>query len=259
MAGSLEEKRREHLEVIAAVAHDIRNPLSSIAMASELLASRSEGKNREMCMIIHRQVNMLDRLVGDLLEGSRIASGQIDLHFATHDLGALIRDCVNLHRSSVSGHEFKLEIQDEPLLCRCDNRLLTQVVNNLISNAVKYSPRGGLVTLKARVENKEIVFEVKDEGIGIEPQDQIDIFKPFHRAKQTKSKYPGVGLGLSTSQAIVEAHEGKLSVKSELGHGTEFTVRISRNNIKKDVPGSPVRLESQNPDSLSEKESSYFN
>jgi two-component system sensor histidine kinase MtrB len=221
MAERLEEKQKEQLHFIAAIAHDLRNPLSSMSMASELLDRTGHEEYRDLTSIISRQVKNLDRMVGDLLDTARIEAGQIDFKFSSHDINTLIMESVQLHRTGSDLHQFDVDLPDEPLLSQCDGGRISQVMNNLLSNAIKYSPNGGRVTVKARRADG-IEISVTDEGIGIAPEDLNDIFKPFNRTAATRGTIPGIGLGLSASRRIIEGHGGKLMVKSELRSGSTF-------------------------------------
>jgi two-component system, OmpR family, sensor histidine kinase MtrB len=222
MADRLQENQQEQLRFIAAIAHDLRNPLYSISMTSELLNLKGDPEYRNLANIISRQVKNLDRMVGDLLDTARIEARQIDLDFSSHDINSLIMDAVQLHGTGADMHRFKLDLPDEPLLCECDGGRISQVLNNLLSNAIKYSPNGGTITVKAHRVGDEAVVSVTDEGIGIAPKDLNNIFKPFNRTTETRRTIPGIGLGLSTSRRIVEGHGGKFMVNSELRSGSTF-------------------------------------
>lgn len=222
MADRVEEKQKEQLRFIAAIAHDLRNPLSSMMMASELLRRKGDSKSRNLTGTILRQVKNLDRMVGDLLDTARIEAGYLDLRFERCNISSLIEDSVNLHLSGADLHLFRVELPGEPLLCECDGARISQVMNNLLSNAVKYSPNGGAVTVNARHARDEIVVSVADEGIGIAPRELDQIFRPFTRTQATRDTIQGIGLGLSVSRHIVEGHGGKLWVESQPGAGSTF-------------------------------------
>lgn len=226
MADRLEERRQEQLRFIASIAHDLRNPLNSMSLVSELLAGKCGGEDRDMVQILLRQVKNLDRLVSDLLETSRIEAGQLELEMIDQDVGDLIRDAVELYRTGAELHTFAVEIIDEPIVCRCDGRRIGQVINNLVSNAVKYSPNGGMIRIKAWKEDDRFFISVEDQGMGIAPQDLGNIFTPFYRTNATKGTIPGIGLGLAASRRIVEAHGGTLQVESTPGKGSRFCVML---------------------------------
>jgi len=226
MADSLEQRRQEQLRFIASIAHDLRNPMHSILLTADLLNRKARGEDREPMRIILRQMQNLDRLVGDLLDTTRIEAGQLILHVAVHDLRSLILDAVELHRTGATIHDFIVGLPDGPLACRCDSARIAQVMNNLLSNAVKYSPNGGTIRVSAGRDEDEIEITVSDEGIGIERGDIENIFTPFRRTAATRSTIAGVGLGLSTSRRIIRAHHGELSVGSIPGRGSTFTIRM---------------------------------
>lgn len=226
MADWLEEKRQDQLRFIASIAHDLRNPLNSMSMASEVLMGQSQEDARELSKIIFHQVRNLDRLVGDLLDTTRIEAGQFDLNLSENDIGGLIKNAVGLHQTSSNLHEFQTHLPTDPLLCKCDSSRLSQVLNNLLSNAIKYSPNGGTITIKASLEGDEVQVSISDQGIGIEPQDMENIFRPFHRAKNTRNAIPGIGLGLSASRRIIEAHKGRMWVASTSGKGSTFYIAL---------------------------------
>lgn len=226
MSERLAETRNDQLSFIASIAHDLRNPLNSMSMAAQLLLRNGEVAGRDVPSIIVRQVKNLDRIVGDLLDTTRIEAGQLDIELSNQDVGPILRDAVELHRTTSGLHNFKLEMPNRLLACKCDRGRLSQVMNNLFSNAIKYSPNGGTVTVKVWEEKHQTFISVADHGIGIDPQDLDSIFKPFHRAKATKNTIPGIGLGLSASRKILEAHGGNLSVESILGKGSTFFVSI---------------------------------
>ncbi|MEX1031772.1 MAG: ATP-binding protein [Cellvibrionaceae bacterium] len=224
MADRLEARRQDQLYFIASIAHDLRNPLHSISLTSQLLAAKSSDEDRELANVVLRQVNNLDHLVLDLLDTSRIEAGQLDLQLAEHDVNDVVRDAVALHRGTAELHQFTVDTASDPVLCRCDRSRLSQVLNNLLSNAVKYSPNGGAIRVTAHAEEESVVMSVSDQGIGIALEDLDNIFKPFHRTKLTRGTIPGIGLGLSASRRIVEAHGGSLEVESVPDVGSTFRV-----------------------------------
>lgn len=237
MADRLEERRQDQLSFVASIAHDLRNPLNSISMVSELLVQKSADKDQELARIVLRQVHSLDQLVQDLLDVSRIEAGQLDLKFTWHELKPLIRDAVDFQRGGRDLHQWKVDLPDDAILCHCDRVRMGQVLNNLLSNAMKYSPNGGLIIVRVRQNAEEISIEVQDQGIGVPPDEQDRIFKPFQRSSQTRHTIPGIGLGLSASRRIVEAHGGHLTVASADGGGSLFRVVLPR----KEAAESPAQ------------------
>ena len=166
----------------------------------------------------------LDRLLQDLLDTARIEAGQFELEYSVHDVTVLVKDAVELHKNWPIPHHFRLEIPDQPLLCMCDEARISQVLTNLLSNAMKYSPDRSTITVKAAADEELVIVEVTDQGIGIDSSELKSIFKPFRRTTATRGVYPGTGLGLSASRRIIESHGGRLEVESRLGAGSTFTV-----------------------------------
>ncbi len=228
MADWLEEKRQDQLRFIASIAHDLRNPLNSMSMASEVLLSQSQNENIELSQIIFTQVQSLDRLVGDLLDTTRIEAGQLSLSFKKNNLTQIIQDSVKLFQTSSRIHQFRVEHSDRELLYTCDSQRISQVLGNLLSNAVKYSPNGGEIKIESKRDAQYISISVTDSGLGIDESDFENIFKPFHRTKTTKNSIPGIGLGLSASRRIIEAHGGTLKVTSAISNGSTFSIYLPR-------------------------------
>ena len=222
------DQRRARLKFLASVAHDIRNPLSAIRMSGEALKEEfaPTDERRSLSEIITRQAGYLDRMVGDLLDSSRIEAGQLELAKRSASLSELIEDCVGLHRQLSQLHRFRLELPERPVICQFDPLRISQVMNNLVSNAIKYSPEGGTIRVILRVAAGESLIQVTDDGIGIAEGDLQQIFEPFRRTALTKQTIPGIGLGLSVTKRIVEAHGGTISVESSPGQGSKFSVRL---------------------------------
>lgn len=232
MADKLEERRQDQLRFIASIAHDLRNPLNSMAMASELLVTQTDSDSAELSKILFNQVKNLDRLVGDLLDSTRIEAGQLKLSLTLNDINQLIREAVKLHQISSKLHVFKLLLSAEGLSCSCDPTRLSQVLNNLISNALKYSPNGDEIEVSSESINNQILIKITDHGIGIAEEDIENIFQPFHRTKATRDSIPGIGLGLAASRKIVEAHGGRLWVSSSLSKGSTFHIQLPKTSAR---------------------------
>lgn len=221
MAERLEERRREQLRFISNVVHDLRNPLHSITMASELLELKNDA-NGELVQAIFRQVANLDALLAELLDLSRIQAGELDLQLSRQDMAVLLREAVERNRKGDELHHFVVETRAESLPCVMDARRMSHVLNSLLSNAVKYSPQGGQIKVAAWQEKGRIAVSVSDQGVGIAREEQENIFKPFYRLKLPGMSIPGKGLGLSTSRRVIEAHQGCLAVESRPGQGSTF-------------------------------------
>jgi signal transduction histidine kinase len=228
MAGTIESARDQRLKFIASVAHDLRNPLNSIKMATELLASPQtpEDKKQGFVDIAIRQVTQMDVMINDLLDTAGIESGNLKLQKQTTDLTAIVRDAAAPFQVQSGRHLVSCELPQDELLCEVDGGRIAQVLGNLINNAIKYSPHGGRVEIRLAHEGGTGVVTVSDEGIGVKLSDVGSIFEPFRRTSSTRDAFPGVGLGLSVSRRIVEAHGGTIEARPRAGKGTVFVVTL---------------------------------
>ena len=143
------------------------------------------------------------------------------------DARQLVRNVVELFESSSSKHDVSLRIPETALRLRCDPLRIEQVVTNLVSNAIKYSPHGGTIDVSLRTVGQEAVIEVCDHGIGISLVDQRRLFEPFQRLDLSREAIPGVGLGLFIVRRIVEVHGGRIEVESTVDKGSTFRVSLS--------------------------------
>jgi signal transduction histidine kinase len=219
MADSLARQRENQLAFLAGVAHDLRNPLSVLKLATMTTSP-------DRVPIMKRQVDYLDRMVGDLLDASRIEAGQLELRPKQEDARGLVCEVYELFRDLSPVHQLSIDVPDKPVILYCDALRIEQVLNNLVSNAIKYSPKGGPVEITLEDFEGEAVISVTDYGLGIPSDQRNRIFEPFRRARLTKEYIPGIGLGLSVARRIVEAHQGQLDVRSEEGKGSTFFVHL---------------------------------
>ena len=156
----------------------------------------------------------------------RVEAGQLALHVAPHDLGQLVREAVELHRDVSEQHTLQLQLPPSPLSAAVDAVRVSQVLNNLLSNALKYSPGGGVVQVRLERAEGEARVSVQDGGVGIPPEEHASIFEPFRRARASREHIPGVGLGLSVARRIALAHGGRISLASAPGEGSTFTLHL---------------------------------
>ncbi len=235
MADRLGENRKTQVGFLAAIAHDLKNPLSAIKMSADLLVDQGDipaEQRRQLLDVISRQATRLDRIVGDLLDMSRIEAGHFEIRSATVDLCQIVADTVKIYQAASHRHAITVATPPAPVLAQCDGDRITQVLNNLVSNAVKYSPQGGQIHLSLNLGSDGIRISVVDQGIGIDASDLGRIFEPFQRAASVKHDIPGVGLGLAASRKIVEAHGGRIEVRSKAGSGSEFSVVLPAQGVK---------------------------
>jgi signal transduction histidine kinase len=233
----IERKRAEaaaerlKAEFFALVSHELRTPLTSIIGYLELLSeegSRLSEDGRSFLEVIERNANRLERLVGDLLLVAQVEAGTFALALGDIRLDALAADAVAAARPRArrEGVELALEAESMPS-CAGDPQRLAQVFDNLMSNAIKFTPAGGRVTVRVGVRGSEATVEVVDTGVGIPSDEQANLFDRFYRtARAEREQVQGVGLGLSIVKAIVESHGGAIRMSSEEGSGTTFSVTL---------------------------------
>jgi signal transduction histidine kinase len=230
MAASLSRQQEDQLTFLAGVAHDLRNPLSALKMSTALAdpgrADVSPERIQKMLALMRRQVARLDRMVGDLLDATHIEAGKLELQLEERDARELARGVVELYQATGPSHELILTLPEKPVLLRCDGTRIEQVLNNLVSNALKYSPAGTRVEVTVLREGEEALFSVSDQGIGISQEEQRHLFVPFQRTHGARARAQGAGLGLSVARRIVEAHGGHIDVDSRPGEGSLFQVRL---------------------------------
>jgi signal transduction histidine kinase len=222
-------------EFVGLISHELRTPLSSILGYLELLRDDDEHslapEQLAYLAVAERNANRLLRLVGDLLFTAQVESGRFPLDLQDVDLVPIVSAAVESVRpvADQAGVAMVAEVGELPVLVRGDMTRLGQAVDNLISNAVKFTPRGGSVTVELDATGSEARIVVNDTGLGI-PEDELELlFGRFFRASTaTRNAVPGVGLGLTITKAIVSAHGGTIEVASTEGEGTAFTITLPR-------------------------------
>jgi PAS domain S-box-containing protein len=241
----LREANQRKDEFLAMLAHELRNPLAPIRNAAEALrlARSEEPVVRWARDLIERQVQHLAHIVDDLLDVSRIVQGKVVLHRAPLDLRAVVRSAVETNRSAIDarGHALVLELPDMPLPVEGDFVRLTQVVGNLLTNAAKYTPEGGRITVTARADGGQVLLRVKDTGEGIARELLPQVFDLFTQAHRTIDRSQGgLGIGLTVVKRLVDMHGGEITAASEgPGRGAEFTMRLPRAASLPVVPADP--------------------
>jgi PAS domain S-box-containing protein len=223
------EADRMKTEFISTAAHELRTPLTSIQGFSEILSTRDDLKEQErgkFLSYINRQSMNLANIINDLLDISRIESGRgYSLEKTPTNIAHIIRDKVPYFQVQSRRHQFDLILPEESVEAVVDEEKMGQVLENILSNAVKYSPEGGPIRITGRVVQDDYQVSVEDQGIGMSPEQLERIFDRFYRADASNTAIPGTGLGMSIVKHILDAHGGKVWVESELGKGT--TVRFS--------------------------------
>jgi PAS domain S-box-containing protein len=214
---------------IANASHELRTPLTNFTMRLYLLSKQPE-RLQEHLAVLERITSYMTGLVEDLLDISRFERGVIVLRYQNISLQILLEDIIRLQQPGAENKHIELtaELPEEPITVEADLKRLTQVMINLVVNALNYTPAGGKVTIMLGTQTTGgqswAVIRVIDTGIGIAPQHLPRLFEPFFRASESSS--PGTGLGLPIAREIVEMHQGTLTVESTLGMGSTFTVRL---------------------------------
>ena len=230
----LRQADRHKDEFLATLAHELRNPLSPMTSAVTLLqmpATTPQARDKALA-VLERQLKLMVRLINDLLDASRVATGKLSLNQETVDMGELLSAAAQGAEELAlrQGLLLALHPADGALYVKGDNVRLAQVFANLLSNACRYTPQGGRVDIRLWADGGWVVVVVDDTGIGVEPGMQERIFELFEQADKTLQRgNAGLGVGLTLSRQIIELHNGTLSMQSAgLNRGSSFTVRLPR-------------------------------
>jgi two-component system NtrC family sensor kinase len=220
----LKELEQMKNEFVATVSHDLRSPLSTIYGYAEMLVQLLEEEQQEYARRIRVSAKQMAELVEDLLNLGRIEAG-VETNRLPFELATLVEQAVDSasFQAELREIELKLAISDGLDLVSIDPRQIDQVLDNLLSNALKYTPGGGTIIVRVWQKDGEVTVEVHDTGIGIPRESLPRIFEKFYRAPTHELKeIPGTGLGLAIVKAIIEQHNGQIWVESELGKGSTF-------------------------------------
>lgn len=228
----LQEANRRKDEFLAMLGHELRNPLAAVQNGFRLLQSNGldQPTAGQVGHLVETQVKQLVRLVDDLLEASRVTQGKITLRKTKIDVSEAVRQAVEVIRpaAEAKGHSLKVSLPSQPVYLEADAARLQQVVVNLLDNAVKFTSRGGHISVDAGREKGDAVVYVRDDGVGIQPQMLPRIFEVFAQGGAPADRAPGgLGIGLALARSLVEMHGGTLIGSSAgQGKGSEFVVRL---------------------------------
>jgi signal transduction histidine kinase/ActR/RegA family two-component response regulator len=230
LAETLRESDRRKDEFLAILAHELRNPLAPVRNAARVLrAQTADATMREWATtVIDRQIQAMSGLLDDLLDVSRITRGQITLNKQRISLSSVVDASLEVSRPLIEArkHTLSILLPPEPIELDTDPLRLSQVLSNLLTNAAKYMDIGGLIELRAHVQNGEVCIAVRDQGIGLEPESLTAIFEMFSQIKTALDRSEGgLGIGLALVRGLVALHGGRIEASSEgLGRGSEFRV-----------------------------------
>ncbi len=225
----LRESQRQKDDFLAMLAHELRNPLAAIQYANQL-ASLTRQEENPVSEVIDRQVKNLAHLIDDLLDVSRITRDKIQLRKEAVDGGVLLKRALATMRPTIDDrrHELLTELSAEPMPLLADAVRVEQILVNLLSNASKYTPEGGRITVRAFPLDGQAVFKIKDTGVGIPAEMLPRVFELFTQVERSLDRSQGgLGIGLTVVRKLAEMHGGSVSATSEgQGLGSEFTVRL---------------------------------
>jgi PAS domain S-box-containing protein len=230
-AADLAEADRRKDEFLAMLAHELRNPLAPIRNALAILEEGADAATiAQARQVAERQVRHMAHLVDDLLDVSRITRGKINLQKEPVDLATAVGRAVESARPLISarGHTIHVTLPPEPVSLLADPTRLEQILDNLLSNAAKYTEPGGRIGVSAERQGDEAVLRVRDTGVGIAPEMLPRVFDLFAQAERSLDRAEGgLGIGLTLVRSLVELHGGSVQANSDgLGHGSEFVVRL---------------------------------
>ena len=249
MLQTLREADRAKDVFLATLAHELRNPLAPIANGLSILQRVPGDRARveQVSAMIGRQVQQLTRLVDDLMDVSRIATGKLEIKPEVTSLVSILGAAVEMSRPHIEAahHQLVLAFTNEPTLVRGDPARLAQVFTNILNNAAKYTPRGGRIEVAVQTQGEELQVRVRDNGAGIEPEMLRHVFGLFTQIPQQGERHTGgLGIGLSLVDGLVRLHGGRVEARSAgPGQGSEFIVHLPRDLQPGPTVAAPARVQ----------------
>ncbi len=227
-------------DLISEFVHELRTPLASLSTATYLLLRPEMSREQQEQIIrnIHSETLRLNSLASSFLDLARLESGRVQFHKTSFNVADMLYECKDVMNSKADEEKLHIDIEtpDKMPPLEADRDKIKQVVLNLLSNAIKYNRPEGSITLRGDFSATEVLVAVQDTGIGI-PEDALPhLFQKFYRVRENEMKATGTGLGLSICKQIVQGHGGRMEVKSRIGVGTAFTVRLPRSSKTQSRP-----------------------
>lgn len=217
-------------DLIAELIHELRTPLGSLRTATHILKNKdvSDEQRHKIVQILYDETCRLIEMTSAYLDLARLESGRIEFNSQVFDPHTLLEECINVMDARVKENHLELSLSAPDHLppLKADRDKIKQVILNLLSNAITYNCPNGQIQVSAEVQNRELLLSVSDTGRGIREADLAHLFEKFYRAQPTEKLASGTGLGLAISKQIIEAHGGKIEVKSQVEVGTTFLVRL---------------------------------
>jgi signal transduction histidine kinase len=234
-AHAVQEINRLRSEVTATLSHELRTPLAAIkGYATALMIEEvdwPEEKRQEFLRLIDQETDNLEGMIRDMLDSSLIDVGQLEIQLQPLRLPRMAEEVAEEMLRHSQNHHFVVDFPPEFPIVDADPRRIQQVLRNIVDNAIKYAPNGGLIVIRGEVRPGDVVVSVSDQGVGISPEDLIPLFDKYFRVKApTGYHVPGTGLGLPVSRAIIEAHGGRIWAESTVGEGTTLYFSIPLEN-----------------------------
>jgi len=233
-------------DLISEFVHELRTPLASLSTATYLLLRPEMSREQQEQIIrnIHSETLRLNALASSFLDLARLESGRVQFHKTNFSVADMLYECKDVMNSKADEEKLHIQIEtpDGMPALEADRDKIKQVVLNLLSNAIKYNRPNGSILLRGDFSTSEILIAVQDTGVGI-PEDALPhLFQKFYRVRENETKAAGTGLGLSICKQIVQGHGGRMDVKSKIGVGTSFTVRLPRSGKTQPWPDANKRI-----------------
>ena len=231
MLGRLEQSFETQKRFAADASHELRTPLATILSTIELSLSkpRQPEEYQQQLLKCQRAARRMNELVASLLLLTRSDAGTVEPVKEPVDLTAIVHEAIDALHEAATSRSLLINSQLEPVQVLGNAGELTQVVTNLLQNAIAYNRDGGSIDVQLRAEEHQVLLTVRDTGIGIAQEDLPHIFERFYRVDKSRSQTSGHGLGLAISQSIIQRHSGKITVASKIGQGSEFVVHLTKN------------------------------
>jgi signal transduction histidine kinase len=230
MADIITGQHERMLDFLGGAARELKDPVHLMQVALEEFAPNRRLPNeplmRQRLAIFSRELGRLDRMVDNYVDASNVEWRRLDLQQGREDLRVLAQHVTKMYERFSDVHRITLSVPEQPVWIFAHADRLQQVIHALLTNAIAFSPRGGVVETVLTVEGQEAVLSVTDHGIGISEQDLPTVFEPFQKVSGAHQNAPGNAVALSVAQRIVQAHHGQIAVTSKLGQGSTFRVRM---------------------------------
>jgi len=242
----LEDEREEidnaKTEFLSITSHELRSPMTpmkaQLQMMEEGYFGKLKKKQKESINIITRNADRLDNIIADFLEISRIEAARLKFNFVETDLVETVKETAEFMKAFANEKKIKLVVISDRLpTIEADPDRISQVLRNLINNAIKFSPEKSKIEIEARLKKDHILFSVKDSGVGLTSENQIRIFEPFYQVENVnRRRHGGTGLGLAICRGIIESQKGKIWVESKTGSGSKFYFTVPLQPVRKIEP-----------------------